>query len=124
MKANGSLIWHCQRIPEDNAEIPTFKLPKEITTRIGYLTVQPLGDADTSLVEYGEDITKYQKILAQPYERWYGVFNENDRLYIDGKVPNEEDLDDIYAENANYLVKSVGNQNKAIRVVLKKRTAE
>lgn len=120
----GELIWHCKRVPKRNAEIPEFELPYEITTRLGYLTVQPSGSAYNELVEYGEDIKQYQTIIAQPYERWYQVFSEGDRLYLDGKIPNEEDLDDIYAENANYIVDSVRNQNRAIRIVVKKRTAE
>lgn len=123
MNVSGGLIWHCKRVPKRNAEIPEFELPYEITTRLGYLSVQPSsGSAD--LAEFGENIKQYQNIMAQPYERWYQVFSEGDRLYLDGKIPNEEDLDDIYAENANYIVDSVRNQNRAIRVVVKKRTAE
>lgn len=120
----GEKIWHCKRVPKRNAEIPEFELPYGITTRLGYLTVQPSGSAYSELVEHGEDVKQYQTIIAQPYEKWYQVFSEGDRLYLDGKIPSEEDLDDIYAENANYIVDSVRNQNRAIRVVVKKRTAE
>ena len=45
------------------------------------------------------------------------------RFYIE-KTPTEEDLQDEYAEKADYLVDSVRPQNKAVRVILKKRTAE
>lgn len=120
----GELIWHCKRVPIENAEIPEFELPKEITTRLGYITVQPSGSSYSELAEYGEEVKNYRTAIAQPYERWNGVFNEGDRVYLDGKTPNEEDLDDIYAENANYIVDSVQPQNKAIRIIFKKRTAE
>lgn len=120
----GELIWHCKRLPKVNAEIPKFELPHEITTRLGYLTVQPSGSSYSELAEYGEEVKNYRTAIAQPYERWNGVFNEGDRVYLDGKTPNEEDLEDIYAENANYIVDSVQPQNKAIRIIFKKRTAE
>lgn len=120
----GEKIWHCKRVRKINAEISEFDLPYEITTRLGYLTVQPSGSSYSELMEYGEEVKQYQTIIAQPYEKWYQVFSEGDRLYLDGKIPDEKDLQDMYAENANYIVDSVKNQNKAIRIVVKKRTAE
>lgn len=122
----GEKIWHCKRISKSNAEFPEFELPYKITTRLGYLTVQPSTRAysENGLFPYGEDIKQYQTIIAQPYEKWYQVFSEGDRLYLDGKTPSEEDLEDIYAENANYIVDSVRNQNRAICIIVKKRTAE
>lgn len=120
----GEKIWHCKRLRKINAEISEFELPKEYTTRLRFITVQPLGNGDTNLLPQGEDINKYQKIIAQPYKKWYGIFKEGDRLFLDGKIPNEEDLEDMYAERANYFVYNVGNQNEAIRILAEKRTAE
>lgn len=123
MKVTGEKLWHCKRIQSQNDETPEFQLPYEITTRLGYFTVQP-SSGYTQLLEYGEDISQYQTIIAQPYEKWYQEFKEGDRFYLDGKTPDEFDLKDIYAENANYVVDSVRNQNRAIRIIVKKRTAE
>lgn len=123
----GEQIWHCKRKEIPNAEIPEFELPKRITLRLGYFTVQPRslkGGAYSDLLEYGEEIKNYRAAVAQPYEKWVGVFTEGDRAYLDGKKPTEEDLEDNYADNANYIVDSVQPQNKAIQIIFKKRTAE
>lgn len=120
----GEKIWHCRLRPKKNAEVSIFELPQEYTTRLGYLTVQPSGSAYRDLVAYGENISKYQTLILQPYQKWYQVFQEGDRLYLDGKIPTETDLTDRGASNANYEVESVKNQNKAICVVVKKRTAK
>ena len=120
----GEKIWHCRIRKIKNAEIPLFEKPQEYTTRLHDITVQPSGSAYRDLVAYGENISKYRTIIAQPYQKWYQVFHEGDRLYIDGKIPTEADMDDIGAENANYEVETVDDQSEAICVMLKKRTAE
>ena len=120
----GEKIWHCRLRAKKNAEISIFELPKEYTTRLHYLSVQPSGSAYRDLVAYGENISKYRTIIAQPYHKWYGVFQDGDRLYLDGKIPTETDLTDIGASNANYEVETVDNQNEAICVIMKKRTAK
>lgn len=120
----GEPIWHCKRLRKVNAEISEFELPKKYTTRFGYITVQPSGSSYSELAEYGEEVKNYRTAIAQPYEKWDGVFNEGDRAYLYGKIPTKEDLEDMYAENANYIVDSVQPQNKAIRIMFKKRTAE
>lgn len=118
----GSPVWHSKRIEEKNVEFPRFEFPYKIVTRLHHLTVQP-ASGDSDLKEFGEDVKQYQTIIAQPYDKWVNVFNEGDRFYIE-KTPTEEDLQDEYAEKADYLVDSVRPQNKAVRVILKKRTAE
>lgn len=120
----GEKIWHCKRLHIPNAEIDEFELPYEIKTRLGYFTVQPSGSSYSELNEYGEDVKNYRTAIAQPYAKWVGVFDEGDKAYLDGKIPSENDLVDVYAENANYIVDSVQPQNKAIRIIFKKRTAE
>lgn len=120
----GEKIWHCKRTQKKNAGYSIFELPQEYTTRFGYITVQPSGSSYSELAEYGEEVKNYRTAIAQPYEKWNGVFDEGDRAYLDGKIPSEEDLEDMYAENANYIVDSVQPQNKAIRIIFKKRTAE
>jgi hypothetical protein len=120
----GEQIWHCKRISKKNETIPKFQLPIAYTLKLHWLTVQPSGSGYSEVVEHGEDIKKYQTIMAQPYQLWHGVFSEGDRLYLDDKQPDENDVEDIYAESANYIIDSVRNQNEAIRIVAKKRTAE
>lgn len=120
----GEKVWHCKRMSEENAEIPYYDLPKEITTAFRYFTVQPSGSAYRDLVAYGENISNYQVAIAQPYDKWYKIFKEGDRFYLDGKEPTDSDMQDISADNANYEVESVQNQNIAIRIILKKRTGE
>lgn len=120
----GERIWHCKMIDDKNASIPKFELPYSITLRLRYLTVQPSGSAYSELVEYGGDVSQYQTLMAQPYSLWDGVWQEGDRVYADGRIPNADDLIDNYAENANYIVDSVKKQNEAIRIVIKRRTAE
>ena len=120
----GESFWHCKRISERNSEIAYFDLPKEIKTRFRYITVQPSGSAYRDLVEYGENVKDYQVAIAQPYSAWDGVFNDGDRVYLDGKEPTEDDFTDESADNANYEVDSVQRQNMAIRIVFKRRVAE
>lgn len=118
----GLPIWHCKRIYKPNAVIKEYELPNKIVTRFRHLTLQP-ASGDSDIEEFGENIRQYQNIIAQPYDKWVGVFVEGDMCYVE-KTPTEEDLEDTTAENADYIVDSVRPQNKAIRIILKKRTGE
>lgn len=120
----GDSFWHCKRINGDNEEYSLYELPKEYKTRFHYITVQPVGSAYRDLVEYGEHIKDYRVAIAQPFSKWDGVFNSGDRVYLDGKKPNDEDMLDDSAENANYEVDNVEPQNLAIRITFKRRVAE
>lgn len=120
----GDKFWHCKRISEENAEIAQFELPKEITTRFMSITVQPSESVFSELAQYGENVKDYRLIIAQPYSKWKGVFNSGDRLYLDGRIPTDEDLADEYADNANYEVVDAPAYNISIHVICKRRVAE
>lgn len=117
----GDKFWHCKRISKENAEIAQFELPKEITTRFCYITIQPAGSMYRELAAYGENVKDYRVAIAQPYSKWDGVFSKGDRAYLDGHRPTLEDLDDESAENANYEVEDAVPQNLAIRIIFKRR---
>lgn len=94
-----------------------FEKPIEFTLKPHYLSVQP-ASGYSDLQKFGSEIKKFQNMICQPYDEWYGRFSEGDRLYIDGKAPS---LDEEYnGERANFTIDDISNQNVGIRVVLKR----
>lgn len=120
----GDSFWHCKRIVEDNAETTRYELPKEYTTKLLDITVQPMGSLYRDLEQYGENVKDYRRIVAQPARKWKDVFNKGDRFYLDGRVPTEEDMLDDSAENANYEAEDAPPYNVTIHVICKRRVAE
>lgn len=120
---NGEKIWYCLRNSEANAEIDTYEKPIEEIVRMPSIfsrksiTVQPMSGY-TDRMAYGETTRERQRIILTPYEEWHGKFKEGDLFYLDGQKPNKDE--ENYGENANYCVDSVGNQNYAIELIVKK----
>ncbi|MGN0960782.1 MAG: hypothetical protein ACI4PF_01120 [Christensenellales bacterium] len=119
----GEKIWYCIRTSGDNAEVETYAEPVEEILRMPNvfspisITVQPR-NGFTDRLAYGETTTKDQRIILSPYEFWHKKFKEGDVFYLDGQKPSEDE--EYFGQNANYMVESVGNQNEAIELLVKK----
>lgn len=120
----GDSFWHCKRISEINSEIAYFELPNEIKTRFRDITVQPSSSSYSELATYGENVKDYRLIIAQPSRKWKNVFASGDRLYLDDKVPTNNDKEDKGAENANYEVVDAPTYNLTIHIICKRRVAK
>lgn len=116
----GEEIYFCKRIIESNATVERFELPQKIKLKRFYFSVQPMRNGYMDVQIYGEQVVNYEKALCLPYLKWKDYFHEGDRFYLH-KKPNAYDLDNQFAENADYVVDGVYLQNKAISLTLKKR---
>ena len=112
-------LWHAKRIFDENSEIESFEEPVEYSKRKGNgINYQPMsGYTDT--LSFGENVRNYQKALV-PSSLFYKVFQEGDKVYIDGVEYQSNEA--YYGEKANYVVDSVRNQNLMILVIFKKIT--
>lgn len=106
-------LWHAKRIYDENSLIETFEEP--VKYDINY---QPM-NGYTDTLAFGENVKNYQKALV-PRHLFQNIFNEGDKVYIDGV--EYDDNEQYYGEKANYIVDSVRNQNLMILVILKKIT--
>ena len=124
----GDKIFWCRRLDESDTQdteeteevdekLQEFAAPAEIPLVVGKFSLQP-ASGYSALQQFGNNVNLYQTIICQPYEKWFGVFKEGDRFYVDGRVPSEDE--EFYGQLANFVVDSVSNQNVAIRVVLKR----
>lgn len=113
----GEKIYHCRRISDNEGNV-SYAEPVEITLRLMHCTVQP-ESGYTALMQYGEQITEYQRMVLYPYAEWRGKVNVGDVFYLDGENPLP--LEPEYGAFANYIVDNVMNQNMAIVVKLKRR---
>ena len=113
----GEKIYHCKRLIDDEGMV-SYADPQEIVLQLRHCTVQP-ESGFTSLLQYGEKINDYQKMILQPYERWFGKVEEGDLFYLDGAKPLP--LETENGAFANYEVDSVSNQNMVNVVKLKRR---
>jgi len=69
------------------------------------------------VTEYGEEVSKVKKaIISMEYNN---KIKEGDIAYLDGATP-ENETEDTYGINGNYIVDSVRPQNLAIAVYFKK----
>lgn len=116
----GESIYYCKRILSDNSIVDTFNKPEKITLRLHHFSLQPTSGY-LDMMKYGENISSYQRIIAQPYGLWKGYFKRGDRLYVDVK-PTEEDMESETADHADYEVDNVMEQQMVIRVIIKKLT--
>ena len=66
------------------------------------------GSSDIAM--YGERIKKMYKTLLD-YDKFNGVFRENDKVYLEGATPNGETIN---GANANYKIESIRPQLKKI----------
>lgn len=114
----GESVWFCKREIEKNSTIEKFKTPQEIKTRLNYFSIQPTSGY-MDLMSFGEKVSEYQRIIAQPYQTWKDFFHAGDKFYVDVK-PTDDDLKDEYASRADYVVDAVFNQNRCVRVIIKR----
>lgn len=82
---------------------------------LGVQNIQPLS-GNSDITEYGTRIQKMQKVLLD-YDKYYGLFKEDDLAYLDDVTPNGEIKN---GDNANYRIDSVRNQNKKIAIYFEK----
>lgn len=118
---NGSTIYFCSRTSGPQDEIETFAKPVPYVLRPMYLTIQPAGGfMDNQAFGEFTDITN--KGMAIPYRRWYGVFKEGDRLYLE-KVPEGYDTgvepEDGWGYDADAQIIAVKPQNVAIALTIR-----
>lgn len=118
---NGEKIYWCKRLNELNAEVDLYDKAQSFTLRpqtvfsaIG-MTAQPK-NGFTDRLDSGETTKSDYRVLATPYQYWYGKFKIGDVFYIDGVKPINEEWN---GQNANYYVEFVGNQENAIELSLK-----
>lgn len=118
---NGSTIYFCSRTSSPNDDIQTFAKPVAYQLRPMYLTIQPAGGYMDNL-KFGEFTDITSKGIASPYQRWYGVFKEGDRLYIE-RVPDGFDTDtepeDGWGYDADAQIIAVKPQNKVISLTIR-----
>lgn len=113
----GDKVWYCKRLKEEADDGERFEAPVEIKTALGYFTVMPKSGY-YDILEFGEKITQYLTVIAQPYAKWFGVFEIGDLFYCDGKEPTADE--EFYGEKANYTVDSVENGNMLVKLTLKR----
>lgn len=120
---NGDIVWYCRRTSKDGDKLETFAEPIPMILGIRFLTIQP-ASGYSSVVEFGENVSKTWNAIGQPYGRWLGVVKEGDRFYVDGAEPNipsdGSEPEDGWGYDANARVTSVRPQNYAVRFILQK----
>lgn len=70
----------------------------------------------TDIEMYGQKANKMQKAVVD-YDTYFGMFEENDKAYLDGAVPTGETTNGF---KANYRIDAVINQNKIIKIYFEK----
>lgn len=120
---NGDIVWFCKRTSKDGDRIETFAKPVAITLGIRNLTIQP-ASGYSSVIEFGENVSKTWTAIGQPYSKWFGYVKEGDRFYVDGASPymptDGTEPEDGWGFDANARVSSVRPQNVAVRFILQK----
>lgn len=117
---NGSIVYHCQRTSEPNAEIETFSAPIRHTLAPRYLTIQP-NTGNTYESTFGEYKDYSLKMCGSPYEIWDCLIKEGDKFYVD-KTPENyggEEPEFGWGYDADYRVVKVAKQNRVIYFALK-----
>lgn len=118
----GESVWHCHRTSEEGADIITYADPVEYKTRFGYITVQPTRVALNNMAgfystqEFGENIAIGWNVIAN-YDIFKDKIFEGDLFFVDGRKPVDGKPNGY---NANAIVTSVREQNKAIFYTLNK----
>lgn len=79
--------------------------------------VQPLS-GNTDIMTYGQKAIQMQRAIVD-YKTYFGMFEEDDIAYLDGKTPEGETVN---GEKANYRIDAVLNQNKVIAIYFEKLT--
>ena len=118
---NGSVIYFCARTSKPSDDIETFAKPVSFTLKPMYLTIQPAGGFMDNQV-FGEFTDMTHKGYASPYEKWFGVFKEGDRLYL-GNVPDGLDKNEEPTEGWGYdadaQIIAVKPQNRVIALTIR-----
>jgi hypothetical protein len=117
---NLSIVYHCKRTSQPNAEVETFAKPDIYVLTPRFLTIQPnLGSIYNNTFGEFKDYT--EQGCAIPYTFWKDKINEGDRFYLDIKPKNfdGEEPDEGWGFDANYVVNKVSKQNVAIYFALK-----
>ena len=75
------------------------------------MNVQPLSGS-SDIEAYGSRILQMQKGMCE-YDKYFGLFKEDDIAYLDGIKPEGET---VHGELGNYRIDAVLNQNKRIAI--------
>lgn len=111
-------LWLSKRDKDSNLEIDFYKKP--VFYKVNY---QPVSGA-INFIAYGQEINKMFRAIV-PMGKFYGVFEEGDKVYIDGvEFDESKENEDTWGEYANYVVDSVRNQNIAIEIIFKRNDKE
>lgn len=113
----GDSVWYCSKLPQPTADGQQFAAPVEIRTAFGRFTVMGKSGYN-DILEFGENISQYLTVIAQPYAVWVDKFNVGDLFYCDGNAPT--DREEYYGQNANYVVDCVDRGNVRIKLTLKR----
>ncbi len=118
---NGSVVYFCARTSSPSDEIETFAKPVKFVLKPMYLTIQPAGGFMDNQA-FGEFVDITHKGIASPYDKWFGVFHEGDRLYLtkkpEGFDENEEPVDG-WGFDADAQIYAVKPQNKVIALTIR-----
>jgi hypothetical protein len=113
----GDSVWVAKRQNIPNATKATYDEPKEIRTRLNYLTVMA-ASGYIQVMKYGEDVDNTWIVTANM--RAFGnEIKEGDLFWVDGESPNAE-LEEKYGNgaSANAVVRSVSKGNLMMEVTL------
>lgn len=83
------------------------------------MNVQPVSSYP-DIQEFGEKAEQVQKAVIE-YDKYFGMFNEFDRAYLDGADPEGESSN---GANANYRLYPPRNQNKVIVLYFERLTGK
>lgn len=113
---NGQEISHCSLLETVNG-LSVYSEPKEYTLKLNYLTIQPK-TGNRNILPYGVGVARAWNGIANA-RIFDNVFKEGDLLYLDGTVPNDDEIEN--GQTANGYIDSVQVQNMAIKLEISKR---
>lgn len=119
----GDSVWHAKRQNIPNATKATYELPKEIRTRLNYLTVMA-ASGYVQVMKYGEDIDNTWIVVAN-MRHFDSEISVGDLFWVDGAFPNEE-LENKYGNgaSANAYVASIQKGNTMLQITLKRNKSQ
>ena len=105
-----------QKVIEDDKGnlVAVYSKPQEYI-----FNVQPMNGA-LDMESYGLKCLQMQRAIID-YDKYFGIFEEDDVAYLDGVSPEGESS---FGANANYRITAVLNQNKKIVLIFERRTGK
>lgn len=117
---NGSIVYICHRISDEDDEVQEFGKPEAFVLRPMYLTIQP-NAGNVYQRTFGEFKDYTHQMCGSPYQLWEKKIAEGDRVYLDS-IPDgfksKTEPDEGWGYDANYKIVKVAKQNKCIYYAL------